>query len=189
MLAAAGQFFIVHTIRRFGALVFAAVMTTRQFLSILVSSIVFGNPLSAGQWCAPDPTCPCPVHAALPVCIPSLSTGRILQLFTAVASCCSQFPGRQGVETAWKGVGYLRRPADTMHACRAGTAVVFVALYYRSAAAAKAKQAAEEGPGLQLDREPLLPAPKGSPGPKRAAAPWDVEASARADSDPALRKD
>jgi adenosine 3'-phospho 5'-phosphosulfate transporter B2 len=50
--ARAGQFFIVHTIRHFGALVFAAVMTTRQFLSILVSSLVFGNPLSAGQWCA-----------------------------------------------------------------------------------------------------------------------------------------
>ena len=42
----------MHTIRQFGALVFAAVMTTRQFLSILVSSIVFGNPLSPGQWCA-----------------------------------------------------------------------------------------------------------------------------------------
>lgn len=29
---------------------FAAVMTTRQFLSILVSSFLFGNPLSEGQW-------------------------------------------------------------------------------------------------------------------------------------------
>ena len=76
-----------------------------------------------------------------------------------------------------------------MHACRAGTAIVFVALYYKSAASAKTKQATEEGPGVQLDREPLLPAPKGSPGPKRAAAPWDVEASARTDSIPALRKD
>ena len=49
----AGQLFIVHTIQRFGALLFAGVMTTRQFLSILVSSAVFGNPLSPGQWCGP----------------------------------------------------------------------------------------------------------------------------------------
>lgn len=53
--ARAGQLFILHTIRRYGALLFAGVMTTRQFLSILVSSAVFGNPLSAGQWCGSLP--------------------------------------------------------------------------------------------------------------------------------------
>jgi hypothetical protein len=67
-----------------------------------------------------------------------------------------------------------------------------VALYYKSMASAKAKQAAagaeSSAPAVQLDREPLLPAGKGSPGPKRGA-PWDVEASARMDSIPALRKD
>lgn len=47
----AGQLFILHTIKEFGALLFAAVMTTRQFLSILVSSVLFANPLSLGQWC------------------------------------------------------------------------------------------------------------------------------------------
>ncbi len=47
-----GQLFILHTIKTFGALIFAAVMTTRQFLSILVSSFLFGNPLSEGQWWA-----------------------------------------------------------------------------------------------------------------------------------------
>ena len=31
---------------------FAAVMTTRQFLSILVSSVLFNNRLSQGQWWA-----------------------------------------------------------------------------------------------------------------------------------------
>ena len=49
-LLSIGQLFILHTIRCFGALLFAAVMTTRQFLSILVSSFLFGNPLSVGQW-------------------------------------------------------------------------------------------------------------------------------------------
>ena len=49
-LVSVGQLFILHTIRCFGALLFATVMTTRQFLSILVSSFLFGNPLSAGQW-------------------------------------------------------------------------------------------------------------------------------------------
>jgi hypothetical protein len=46
----AGQLIIVHTIRTFGAIVFATVMTTRQFVSILLSSIVFNHPLSPGQW-------------------------------------------------------------------------------------------------------------------------------------------
>ena len=49
-LMTAGQLFILHTIKTFGALIFAAVMTTRQFLSILVSSILFNNRLSEGQW-------------------------------------------------------------------------------------------------------------------------------------------
>lgn len=48
--AVAGQLFILHTIKTFGALIFAAVMTTRQFLSILVSSVLFNNRLSEGQW-------------------------------------------------------------------------------------------------------------------------------------------
>lgn len=50
--AVTGQLFILHTIKNFGALIFAAVMTTRQFLSILVSSILFNNRLSEGQWYA-----------------------------------------------------------------------------------------------------------------------------------------
>lgn len=48
--AGAGQLCIVHTIRSFGALLFATVMTTRQFVSILLSCIVFWHPLSLLQW-------------------------------------------------------------------------------------------------------------------------------------------
>lgn len=48
----AGQLVIVFTIRRFGALVFATIMTTRQFASVLLSCITFGHPLTPGQWCA-----------------------------------------------------------------------------------------------------------------------------------------
>ena len=39
-----------HTIKTFGALLFATVMTTRQFISILLSCLLFAHPLTAGQW-------------------------------------------------------------------------------------------------------------------------------------------
>ena len=48
--ATIGQLFISHTIKTYGALLFATVMTTRQFISILLSCILFAHPLSAGQW-------------------------------------------------------------------------------------------------------------------------------------------
>ncbi|CAD7701151.1 unnamed protein product [Ostreobium quekettii] len=50
-IASAGvQFFVSHTIKSYGALVFATVMTTRQWFSILLSCVVFGHPLTSGQW-------------------------------------------------------------------------------------------------------------------------------------------
>lgn len=48
--SAAVQLVISYTIKRYGAVVFATIMTTRQFFSILLSSIVFMNPLTPGQW-------------------------------------------------------------------------------------------------------------------------------------------
>jgi adenosine 3'-phospho 5'-phosphosulfate transporter B2 len=48
--SAVGQLFILATIREFGALVFATVMTSRQFLSILLSCVIFMHPLTAAQW-------------------------------------------------------------------------------------------------------------------------------------------
>ena len=45
-----GQLCILYTIREFGALLFATIMTTRQFLSILLSCIIFMHPLTAMQW-------------------------------------------------------------------------------------------------------------------------------------------
>lgn len=50
MAATVGQLFIYHTIKAYGALLFATVMTTRQFLSILLSCLLFQHPLSWGQW-------------------------------------------------------------------------------------------------------------------------------------------
>ncbi|KAJ1492105.1 UAA transporter, partial [Baffinella frigidus] len=47
--AALAQIFILITIRDYGALLFATVMTTRQFLSILLSCLIFMHPLSLGQ--------------------------------------------------------------------------------------------------------------------------------------------
>jgi len=45
-----GQLCILYTIREFGALLFATIMTTRQFLSILLSCIIFMHPLTGMQW-------------------------------------------------------------------------------------------------------------------------------------------
>lgn len=50
LAATIGQLFIYHTIKAYGALLFATVMTTRQFMSILLSCILFVHPLSLGQW-------------------------------------------------------------------------------------------------------------------------------------------
>ncbi|GAX82727.1 hypothetical protein CEUSTIGMA_g10153.t1 [Chlamydomonas eustigma] len=44
------QMIISYTIKRFGAVVFATIMTTRQFFSVLLSSVVFLTPLTYGQW-------------------------------------------------------------------------------------------------------------------------------------------
>ncbi|CAI7819323.1 unnamed protein product, partial [Closterium sp. NIES-53] len=48
--ATTSQFFISYTIKTFGALAFATIMTTRQLLSILLSSILYGPPLTFGQY-------------------------------------------------------------------------------------------------------------------------------------------
>jgi len=48
--AVVGQFIITWTIKEFGALIFATIMTTRQFLSILFSCIWFVHPLTTWQW-------------------------------------------------------------------------------------------------------------------------------------------
>jgi len=48
--ATVGALFISYTIKTFGALIFATIMTTRQFLSILLSCVLFAHPLSLGQW-------------------------------------------------------------------------------------------------------------------------------------------
>ena len=50
MASAVVQIVISFTIKRFGAVVFATIMTTRQFFSVLLSSFVFQTPLTIGQW-------------------------------------------------------------------------------------------------------------------------------------------
>ncbi|XP_077244839.1 UDP-galactose/UDP-glucose transporter 5B-like [Tasmannia lanceolata] len=49
-VATASQFFISYTIRNFGALTFATIMTTRQLVSIMLSCVWFAHPLSWKQW-------------------------------------------------------------------------------------------------------------------------------------------
>lgn len=45
-----GQLIIYQTIKEFGALLYSTVMTTRQFVGILLSALVFGHALSGAQW-------------------------------------------------------------------------------------------------------------------------------------------
>lgn len=48
--AVAGQFAITYTIQAFGALLYAGIMTTRQFCSVLASDIIFKHGLTMVQW-------------------------------------------------------------------------------------------------------------------------------------------
>jgi solute carrier family 35 (UDP-galactose transporter), member B1 len=50
LCGAVGQNFIFLTISRFGALTNTTITTTRKFMSIVVSSVISGNPLSSKQW-------------------------------------------------------------------------------------------------------------------------------------------
>ena len=52
LASAAVQFLVTHTIKEYGALIFATVMTTRQWFSILLSCLLFAHPLTSGQWYA-----------------------------------------------------------------------------------------------------------------------------------------
>jgi len=50
MSSTLGQLIILLTIKEFGALFFATVMTVRQVISILLSCLIYLHPLSYGQW-------------------------------------------------------------------------------------------------------------------------------------------
>ncbi|XP_010242408.1 PREDICTED: UDP-galactose/UDP-glucose transporter 3 [Nelumbo nucifera] len=50
LCGAVGQNFIFLTISRFGSLANTTITTTRKFVSIVVSSLLSGNPLSKKQW-------------------------------------------------------------------------------------------------------------------------------------------
>lgn len=45
------QYFVSYTIRVYGALNFATLMTARQFLSIIASCIIYDHHFTIGQWC------------------------------------------------------------------------------------------------------------------------------------------
>jgi solute carrier family 35 (UDP-galactose transporter), member B1 len=50
LCGAVGQNYIFLTISRFGALTNTTITTTRKFMSIVVSSVISGNPLYSKQW-------------------------------------------------------------------------------------------------------------------------------------------
>ena len=54
LAAVTGQLCIYYTIRQMGALVYATVMTTRQFVSIIGSAMVYRHALNPKQWYAQE---------------------------------------------------------------------------------------------------------------------------------------
>jgi adenosine 3'-phospho 5'-phosphosulfate transporter B2 len=68
LVSTAVQLFIFYTIQQYGALHFALIMTLRQFLSIVLSCLVFNHDLSSPQWCAS-----CPVWLVWLPGLPALS--------------------------------------------------------------------------------------------------------------------
>lgn len=48
--AVSGQFAITYTIKEFGALLYATIMTIRQFLSVFVSNLIFRHGMTLMQW-------------------------------------------------------------------------------------------------------------------------------------------
>ena len=50
LCGAVGQNFIFLTINEFGALINTTITTTRKFMSILISALWNGNPLTSNQW-------------------------------------------------------------------------------------------------------------------------------------------
>jgi adenosine 3'-phospho 5'-phosphosulfate transporter B2 len=47
LCSACGQLFIYHTISEFGPVVFIIIMTVRQLLAVVLSTIIYLHPLSA----------------------------------------------------------------------------------------------------------------------------------------------
>lgn len=45
-----GQLIIYYTIKQFGALIYSTIMTTRQFVAIFLSAIIFVHPITGSQW-------------------------------------------------------------------------------------------------------------------------------------------
>jgi drug/metabolite transporter (DMT)-like permease len=49
VMSSIGQMFVYYTIKRFGSVLFAVIMTFRQLLSILISVLVFGHNIAFGS--------------------------------------------------------------------------------------------------------------------------------------------
>ena len=47
--SATGQLFIFYTIKAYGPLVFATIQTVRQFLSVVLSIMLFAHPVNSGE--------------------------------------------------------------------------------------------------------------------------------------------
>ena len=47
--SAVGQLFIFYTIKQFGPLAFATIQTVRQFLSVVLSIVLFAHPVNPGM--------------------------------------------------------------------------------------------------------------------------------------------
>ena len=78
------QYFVAYTIKTYGALNFATIMTARQFLSVIASCVIFRHSFTPGQWCVPCRSAALAACSPLPTKLPCAHAGTIT---TIVAFC------------------------------------------------------------------------------------------------------
>ncbi|CAI5510749.1 unnamed protein product [Closterium sp. Naga37s-1] len=146
--ATISQFFISYTIKTFGALTFATVMTTRQLLSIVLSSTVYGPPLSSTQQVGtvkPPASLSSSLISALSHCSPHCTNLCQIAVFSALPRkhvilnhqkhppASATALSRSGVQPEQQQFGDVSNmpiplpPFTTLH-----QVVVFGALYYKN---------------------------------------------------------
>jgi len=144
---ATGSLCISYTIKTFGALTFATIMTTRQFLSILLSSLFFGSPLTPGQWC---------VRVRREGMGSCALVGLGSTHLTRNTSPATPHPQHLTRNTSPLNAPTSCETSSRTHPLRCGTFIVVTALYYQGFSKEPKSGAKDKGKG----KEEAPPAPR-----------------------------
>ena len=82
------QYFVAYTIKTYGALNFAALMTARQFLSVIASCFIFKHKFTVGQWCASHMCAHCVPWGALSYVLECMQPPCVLMLIVHRVCMC-----------------------------------------------------------------------------------------------------